>query len=360
MSQIFKNKILLTGGGTGGSVAPLLAVVDELGHKDYEYLWLGTRKGPEREMVAGVKLGFKTQLNFKAIAAAKLRRYFSLRTLLAPVWLGIGFVQAFFIIMRWRPQWIISAGGFVSVPVVWAGWILRRKILIHQQDARPGLANKLMAPFARVITVAFEKSLEDYGKKVKWIGNPVRSMKYEVRNKKFFNLKSDLPIVLILGGGTGAKFINNLVMDSLSELTKICQIIHVTGKGKQPENVPASIANYCGYEFLSRGQMAEAQTRSDIVISRCGMSTLSELSYLGKPVILIPIPESHQVENALIFEEQSAAIVLDQPVLEKTFFINKIKELLADKEMQKQLGKNIGGAIKKGAAKELAKIISEN
>jgi UDP-N-acetylglucosamine--N-acetylmuramyl-(pentapeptide) pyrophosphoryl-undecaprenol N-acetylglucosamine transferase len=158
MSKIIKNKILLTGGGTGGSVTPLLALTDKLGKTNFEYLWIGTRKGIEKEMIR------KEKINFKAISSTKLRRYFSPLNLLIPFQLVIGFIQSVFIIIKFRPQWIISAGGFVSVPVVWAGWLLGRKILIHQQDAKAGLANKLMAPFARVATVTFEKSLRDYKK----------------------------------------------------------------------------------------------------------------------------------------------------------------------------------------------------
>ncbi len=360
-----KNRILLTGGGTGGSVMPLLAVVDELsasaktsarqGSKDFEYLWIGTRKGMEREIIR------TENLRFKSIVSTKLRRYFSLRTLLAPLWLIVGFIQSFFIILKFRPQWIISAGGFVSVPVVWTGWLLGRKILIHQQDAQLGLANKLMAPFAKVITVAFEKSLSDYGKKAHWIGNPTRvgtghCPVLTEQKQKSFNLKSSLPVVLILGGGTGAMFINQLVADSLEELIKFCQIIHVTGKGKQPNNIPISIANYYQYDFLNFNQMAEAYQTSDVVVSRCGMSTLAELSYLGKPSILIYLP-GHQEYNARIFEEYSATIVLDQPVLEKTFFINHLKNLLNDEKLQKLLSKNIKKVLKTGASQELAKII---
>ena len=350
-----KNKILLTGGGTGGSVTPLLAVADEFGKEEFRYLWIGTRKGPEQEMVK------KEGIAFKRIASGKIRRYFSLRNLLAPLWVLIGFIQSFVIIIAFMPRWIISAGGFVSVPVVWAGWILRRKILIHQQDVRAGLANKLMAPFATAITTTFRKSLDDYGNKAVWVGNPTRIMNYELgikNNKRFFNLKKNLPIVLIMGGGTGAKFINDLVLASIKELTEICQIIHVTGKGKKLK-MPAGVKNYNGYEFLQYEQMVEAYMRANIVVSRCGLATLTELSSLGKPSILVPMPNTHQVDNARLFETENAAIVLDQPVLEKEFFVQKIGELLNDKKSQKELSENISIVIKKQASKELANIIKE-
>src|SRR3989338_936463 len=348
-----KTKILLTGGGTGGSVTPLLALVDELGKAKFQYLWLGTTSGPEKEMIE------KEGIEFKATAAGKFRRYWSWRNLFDPILVVVGFWQSLIIILKFKPDWIISAGSFVSVPAFWAGWLLRKKMIVHQQDARAGLANQLMAPLAKFITVTFDKSLRDYGPEARWVGNPIRSKKLEVKSKKYFNLQDSLPVLLVLGGGTGAMFINNLIGESLPQLTKICQIIHLTGKGKQAvlkKNYP----HYYPYEFLDIRQMAEAYQAAGAVVSRCGMATLSELSYLAKPSILIPIPHSHKVENARVFEENSAAIVLDQPVLERTFFVKKIKMLLADKKLQAELSKNISAVIKRGAATELAKIISKN
>ncbi|MFA6551866.1 MAG: undecaprenyldiphospho-muramoylpentapeptide beta-N-acetylglucosaminyltransferase [Patescibacteria group bacterium] len=350
-----KKKILLTGGGTGGSVTPLLALVDELGKEKFEYLWVGTKSGPEKEMVA------REGIEFKTIAAGKFRRYFSLRNLIDPVLIIIGFFQSLAIVSKFKPDWIITAGGFVSVPVFWAGWLLRKQMLVHQQDVRAGLANKLMAPLAKVVTVTFKKSLSDYGPEAKWIGNPTRIKNYELKitnKKKFFNLHNDLRILLVLGGGTGSVFINNLVVESLPELTKICQIIHVAGKGKQL-GMPVSVTNYFPYEFLNVEQMAEAYARATAVVSRCGLATLSELSILDKPAILIPLPNSHQLDNARVFEENSAAVVLDQPVLERKFFIKKVKEILSDKKLQAQLNKNISGVIKPGAAKALAFFIEK-
>ncbi|MEK7067448.1 MAG: glycosyltransferase, partial [Patescibacteria group bacterium] len=196
--MILKKKILLTGGGTGGSVTPLLAVVDEL--RDFEYLWIGTKYGPEKEMIQ------KEGIEFKAIAAGKFRRYWSLRNLFAPFLVIVGFWQSLFIILKFKPDWIISAGSFVSAPVFWAGWLLRKKMIVHQQDARAGLANQLMAPLAKVVTVTFAKSLSDYGEEARWIGNPTRNFKLptrlpdgQVSNFPFLKLKKNLPALLVLG-----------------------------------------------------------------------------------------------------------------------------------------------------------------
>lgn len=383
MEQIIRNtekiKIILTGGGTGGSVVPLLAVAEELtssrlfpsperqrseGKGEFEFLWIGTKSGPEREMVAlaGLAPGEKMEIKFKAIAGGKLRRYFSWRNFIDPFLILTGFWQAFFIMLKWRPDLVMTAGSFVSVPVVWAARILRVPVLVHQQDARPGLANKLMAPFARVVTVTFAESLNDYGKKAVWIGNPTR-LRRETLNSKFqitnyFNLKKEFPVVLVVGGGTGAMAINELVWEALPELTKFCQIIHVGGKDKVPGSgfqVPSS--KYIFFEFLNVNQMSEAYAAADIVVSRAGMGVLTELSCLGKPAILIPMPDSHQEENAEIFGKKEAAIVLNQKELAGGQFAKEIEKLVNDKSLREKLNKNISEVIKRGAGERMVKII---
>ena len=356
-NQSKKYKILLSGGGTGGSVTPLLAVYDELkkDQGEFEFLWLGTKFGPEREMVE------KAGIKFKAISHGKWRRYFSLKNLVDIFKIKLGFWQAFFVLIRWRPDLVMSAGSFVSVPVVWAAWLLGVPVLIHQQDIRAGLANKLMAPLAKVVTVAFEKSLADYGKKAVWTGNPVRNKKLEIRSKNnnYFGLGENLPAVLIIGGGTGAMIINKLAAESLNELTKFCQVIHVTGKGKGIRNQELGIRNYIAYEFLDAEQMATALNEADLVVTRAGMGFLSELSYLGKSSIIIPMPDSPQEANAAFFKSQKAAIVIDQKDLTAPKLTQLIKDSLADEKMRGQLAINMGKAMKKGANQEMLKIINK-
>ncbi len=321
--------------------------------QEYEFLWIGTKHGPERAMVE------REKIEFKSIPSGKMRRYASFKNFIDPFFILAGFFKSFFIILKYRPDLVVSAGSFVSVPVIWAAWILRVPSLIHQQDARPGLANVLTAPFAKVITVTFEKSLIDYGKKAVWIGNFLRPefSQYYITPKEArerLNLHDNLPVVLILGGGTGALAINELIAAGLNELVKFCQIVHITGRDK---SATEPRANYHPHEFVHIDGMIKAYAAADLVVSRCGMGVLTELSHLAKPSILIPMPESHQEDNALVFGREQAAVVLVQEDLTPARLAETIKKTLLDKELLERLSRNIRRVIKAGANEEIVKII---
>ncbi|TSC96323.1 MAG: UDP-N-acetylglucosamine--N-acetylmuramyl-(pentapeptide) pyrophosphoryl-undecaprenol N-acetylglucosamine transferase [Parcubacteria group bacterium Athens1014_10] len=352
-----KLKIMLTGGGTIGSVSPLLAISQKIKEKNSEvkFLFLGTYKGRvEKELVKNYKIPFQP------IFSGKLRRYLSFKNFIDLIFIFLGFVQSFFIILKFRPNVIVSAGSFVSVPVIWAGWILKIPSLIHQQDAVPGLANKLMAPFATKITVVFEKSLKDFPKdKTILTGNPTREDIFagdKKRAREIFKLEKDLPVILFIGGGTGALALNKLIIEALLELTKFCQIIHLTGKNK---NLLVDLKNFGGnyhaYDFLTK-EMPDAYAAADLVVCRAGMGTLTEISLMGQPAIIIPIPNSHQEKNAEIFSQKNAAILLNQRELTPEILIQEIKNLLNNQEKLKILSENINKVMKSGA---MEKIIEE-
>lgn len=355
-----KFKIAMTGGGTGGSVTPLLAVYDEIINEkgvlsDTEFIWLGTKNGVEKNMV------LDEGIRYVSIFSGKFRRYFSWDNFFDLFRIIIGFFQSFIILFREKPNLIMSAGGFVCVPVIWSAWILRIPCMIHQQDIRPGLANKLMSPFAKYITVTFETSLSDYGKKAVLVGNPVRAKikknKIEkVNAKRFFNIKSIKPVVFIVGGGTGSLEINNLVYDSLDFLLPYCEIIHIYGKrGKLISKREA----YHAFDFLNIVEMTNAFAASEIVVSRCGLGFLTELSYLAKPAILIPMPNSHQEDNAKIFLDKNAAIVLDETELTAKKFSQEILKLLGEEKLKNALSLNMNKVIQKNASEEIIKLIKK-
>src|SRR3989339_476496 len=210
-------RILLPGGGTLGSVSPLLATIPQLQAQKHEVRFIGTYTGPERSIV------LQYHISFYAILAPKFHRFLTWKHLLIPFEFFIAFFQSVVQLLRWRPDVIVSAGGFVSVPLVWVGWFLRIPAIIHQQDLLPGMANKLMQPFAHNITVAFENSLHYFPKnKTEWIGNPVRDL---TPTTDVIHIDPAYRTVLIFGGGTGAMAINEFVGKQLCEFVNVIHII---------------------------------------------------------------------------------------------------------------------------------------
>ncbi len=349
-----KIKIILSGGGTGGSVTPLLAIAQELKEdSDFDFLWVGTKEGPEIKMVKDANI------RFISIHSGKLRRYFSINNFIDIFKIILGFVESLYLVLKYKPNLMLSAGSFVSVPLAYASWMCRVPIIIHQQDVRPGLANKLMAPLSKIITVTFEKSLKDYGKKAILVGNPVRrSLKCNLSQseaKKKMGLKENFPVCLVIGGGTGAEFFNKLVLNNLDKLSSFCQILHITGKGKKKK-----IDEYCNYyvfEFLDSKQLSLAYRAAEVVVSRCGMGVLTELSFFAKPSILIPIPDSHQEDNAKVFQDKKAAIVLNQKEMDDVVFVETIKKILDNYSLQQKLSARIRSVIKSDAANKIKEII---
>jgi UDP-N-acetylglucosamine--N-acetylmuramyl-(pentapeptide) pyrophosphoryl-undecaprenol N-acetylglucosamine transferase len=357
-------KILLAGGGSGGPVSPVLAVALEIKKNENrtEFLFVGTKKGPERGMVE------PTGIRFVSIPAARWRRFFTLDNLLAPFVFAGGFMKSLVIVRKFKPDVVFSAGSFVSVPVCWAAKIYRAKIVIHQQDARIGLANKLIAPIADRISTAFEKTSKEFysgsgltEKKLKpaavWVGNPVRPDLFTPISeaKMYFRLHNDLPVLLVLGGATGAAQVNALVGEILPDLVLGHQVVHQTGFGKN--NLTFSGPNYHPFELIPFAEYAAILRLAHLVVARAGLSTIAELSALAKPSIIIPMPYTHQEENAKILEEQNAAVVLVRDEATAQNLAKVISSLKFNQKRTELLSKNISALIPANAAEHIAKII---
>jgi len=332
--------IVLTGGGTLGSVTPLLALAEIL--SEYQLLFIGTETGVEKQVVQ------EAGLSYQAIVGGKLRRYWSWRNFIDP-WLSLyGLIESCLILAKTKPALIISAGSYISVPVIIAGKILGIPSLILQLDAWPGLANRIMSKFTSTITLSFEGS-KKYFKNGIVTGCPIRRIIKESQSLdretclQHFGFTTSLPTVLVLGGGTGSSEINKLVLDNLYHLTQICQVIHSTGKNK--DLTPKNYQNYYSSELLSPSDMAKAYQACDLVVSRAGMGVLCELSHLSKAVILLPLPRSHQEINARYFQDQDAALVLSRESITAREFVALIKSTLNNQPVLQDLGANIHQAL---------------
>jgi UDP-N-acetylglucosamine--N-acetylmuramyl-(pentapeptide) pyrophosphoryl-undecaprenol N-acetylglucosamine transferase len=299
----------------------------------------------------------KAGLPFLSIVGGKLRRYFDWRNFFDILKVVLAFWQSLGLLIKNKPEVVVTAGSFVAVPLVWAAACLRIPCLVHQMDIRPGLANRLMAPFAKIITVTFEKSLVDYGAKAVWTGNPsqlsIVNCQLPISEvKAFFNLRNDSPVVFVVGGGTGAEAINKLIEENIIELTSFCQIIHSTGKGKMTS---VKNDNYHPFEFLNAEEMTKALFVSDLVITRAGIGALTDLVVFKKPAIIIPMPNSHQEENAEYFAIKGAGLYLKQKELTGEKLFMAIKDIFTDEEgMKERMSENISKIMNNNAAQEIA------
>ncbi|MCK4968644.1 MAG: UDP-N-acetylglucosamine--N-acetylmuramyl-(pentapeptide) pyrophosphoryl-undecaprenol N-acetylglucosamine transferase, partial [Candidatus Aenigmarchaeota archaeon] len=300
-------------------------------------LWIGTKRGPERKLVVDAKIPFKS------IITVKWRRYFSWKSFFTPFLLLIVLFQSAIIILKYRPRVILSAGSFVSVPLIWVGWCLRIPIMVYQQDLQVGLANRLMTPMAKKIAVIWPELLTKFSsRKAIYTGAAVRleiKRGNQEKARQLFNLETDLPTLLVMGGGTGARRINQLIVEIIPQLTQFCQIIHLTGGKVDPSSIKEN-SRYHPYNFLVK-EMTDALAVADLVICRAGMGTLTELSALGKPALIIPIADNHQEINARYFARQQAVIYLSEKGLNNQMLLEKIKYLLSHSEKLDKLSKQI-------------------
>src|SRR4051794_7413552 len=292
------------------------------------------------------------------IRTGRLRRYLTWRNLTDPALVGIGFGEAIGVVQRFRPDVAFAAGGFASVPPLMAARVSGVPVVIHQQDVQPGLANRMLAPFAADRTIALEETHRwPRWADAKVVGNPVRTAMLEgnaEQARKLFDLSPDLPVVLITGGGTGAAQLNQVAAEAASDLISFCQIIHLTGSGKQ---IPGPTGpRYHQIEFLAE-EMAPALAVADIVVSRAGMSALAEICALGKAAIVVPMPASHQELNARAVGLRSAALVLSQASLTPWLLSDAVGHLLKDSSRRTALGAAASGLFPRGAADTIVDLL---
>ncbi|NQV12168.1 UDP-N-acetylglucosamine--N-acetylmuramyl-(pentapeptide) pyrophosphoryl-undecaprenol N-acetylglucosamine transferase [Candidatus Uhrbacteria bacterium] len=345
-------KILLSGGGTLGPVTPLLGLAEYWrGRNDnVDLVWAGTTKGPEGPLIVA------NDIRFISIASVKIPRYAT------PYWIVMPFLGLYAFIESWnllrveRPDVIVTAGGYVSVPLVVLGRVMGIPSWVHQQDVLPGLANKIMSKFARRVSVTFDSSKDLFpSSKTEVTGNAVRAcVAAGDRDSGFrkFNLSPDRKTILVLGGGGGSSWINESVSALAGNLTENWQVLHITGSDKY-ESVEVENPHYTVEPVIHDG-MDDAYAIADVVICRAGLGTMTELALVGKPAIVIPMPDSHQEMNAFQLFEHQAAIVVDQTETTPQILFNTIKHIMDDENSQMRLVANLKLTFPKDGTKKIA------
>lgn len=363
-------KVVFTGGGTGGHVIPNLAVIDELrslnsdffkekGSKEsLELLYVGSKKGMEKKLVE------EFEVDYQAVSCGKLRRYFSWQNFLDFLKVPVGIFGSLRILRKFKPQVLFSKGGYVSVPVVIAAWILRIPVIMHESDFSPGLANRICAKFARKICLSFEESKKffkskKFKNKLLVTGNPVRKSILNGNPKKAYELtkfNSQLPVLLIMGGSAGAREISELLEKIFDELVKKFQIIHLTGKGK---TTSLEAENYKQFEYLNQ-ELTDVYAITDLVLTRGGANSLAELAILEKKVIVFPLSlntsRGDQIENARLFAQSLGWKIIDSQT--KPGEVIEIMGKLVHDKKEDNLQNKVENKIANGVEKIVELILS--
>lgn len=339
--------IVLTGGGTGGHIFPLISVVEELKKRGIDSIaWVGGKGGEEEKWAKDLGI------IFFGIRTGKLRRYLSVRNFLDVINVISGILSSYFILRKLKPGVLFSKGGFVSVPPAVAARFLRIPVLTHESDLSPGLATRIISRFADIVFTSFEET----GKYLKtekllFSGNPVRRLIKEAdpeRGKSFLRFKNDLPVVTVIGGSLGAERINRVVWSMVETRKLEFNLVHQCGAGKI-RNIRIDLPNYRMFEFLKE-RVGDVLACSDIIVSRAGAGALYEIGYLGKPSILIPLSKGasrgEQILNAKYFSNMGASIIIDEKQMTPEFLYNKINNILARKGKLEEMGRNARALIK--------------
>ncbi len=325
-------KIVMTGGGTAGHVTPNLALVPLLKEAGYEIFYIGSYTGIEKKMVES------EGITYYGISSGKLRRYHDWKNFTDPFRVIKGFSEANQLLKHIQPDVVFSKGGFVSVPVVMAAGRQHIPAIIHESDMTPGLANKIAIPFASKVCCNFPETMQYIpAEKAIHTGSPIRAQLFSGSKDAglcFCGFNNEKPVLLIMGGSIGSRFINNAVWDSLDELLSKFQIVHLVGKG----NINTEIGEkegYQQYEFISE-QLNDIFAMTDIMISRAGANSISEILALKIPNILIPLSakasRGDQILNAESYEKQGFSTVLQEETLTSEILLSSVNDVYARRE----------------------------
>ncbi|MEH6406354.1 MAG: undecaprenyldiphospho-muramoylpentapeptide beta-N-acetylglucosaminyltransferase [Leeuwenhoekiella sp.] len=337
-------KFIISGGGTGGHIYPAIAIADALKVKypQAEFLFVGASDRMEMEKVP--QAGYKIE----GLWIAGIQRKLTLSNLAFPIKLVSSLLKSAKIIKKFKPDAVIGTGGFASGPLLEMATRKNIPAVIQEQNSYAGITNKLLAIKVQKICVAYDGMQKFFpAERIVKTGNPVRQDLLSISQKKEeafakYKLDDSKPVLLVLGGSLGARAINKLIAEKLDFIVDLgVQIIWQTGKLYYEEYKYAEKENVKVLAFID--QMALAYSAADMIISRAGASSVSELCIVGKPVIFIPSPnvaEDHQTKNAKAVVEKDAAIMIAEKDLNEHFDITFAK-LIESPQNQQKLGKNI-------------------
>jgi hypothetical protein len=353
-------RFIISGGGTGGHIFPAIAIADELKRRlpDAEILFVGAKDRMEMQKVP--QAGYPIE----GLWISGLQRKLSWQNLLFPLKFISSLLKSRSIIKRFKPDAVIGTGGFASGAVVKVAGQMGIPTFIQEQNSYAGITNKMLAKNAHKICVAYD-AMEQFFPKEKIVktGNPIRDgllniAQYRSEGLSYFHLDSERKTLLVLGGSLGARRINQLIEQQLPLFEQLgVQVLWQCGKLYYEEYKKYNSEQVRVLAFIDRMELAYAA--ADVIISRAGASSVSELCVVGKPVIFIPSPnvaEDHQTKNARAIADKQAAILLRESELNEQF-ANTFSKLIADEAQQEALSAHIKALAQPNATKDIVNLI---
>lgn len=347
---------------TGAHFTPAVATIEGLKKMGgLEMVYVGRKTTQEGDGTLSVESKVLPSLGVKfiPIIAGRLQRSLTIFTLFSLLKIPIGLLQALFIVLSEKPDVILSFGGYVAVPVVIVGWLFSVPVMIHEQALVSGLANKISSVFADKIAISFDGSATP-SEKVVLTGNPIRRVVSEAP-QNVSRKRSGLPTILVMGGNQGSHVINLAVEKCLDRLLDRALVYHQTGDSKYRDferleefgNLGILGERYTVKKWIGK-EYGEILQEADLVVSRAGINTLTELALLGKPTLLIPIPNSEQNQNAKYFEGLGLARILSQSKLSAETLLENIGIMLKNLDHLKIKAKEAKRVIIPDGARRLA------
>jgi UDP-N-acetylglucosamine--N-acetylmuramyl-(pentapeptide) pyrophosphoryl-undecaprenol N-acetylglucosamine transferase len=376
-------RILAVGGGSGGHVTPVVAVLRELKsqHPRIEVrFWVDRKFAPQARSTVEA---FDPTIPVHTIFAGKFRRYHHLTWWQQITWfslvmknlgdaflIGIGLIQSVIKLLIWRPQVVFTKGGYVCLPVGLAARLLRIPLVIHDSDAHPGLTNRILSRWATAIGTGAPLEYYRYpSDRTQYVGIPISTdfhpyTKNEKRAaKREWGIDQDRPLTVVTGGGLGATRINTAVAETLHSLQRYTSVVLVAGAGQYDELrslLPEDDEHFQLYPFVTK--MHSLLGAADVVVTRAGATTILELAALNKPTILIPnakLTGGHQLKNAAVYDGANAVVVLNEDAMVKKpkLLVECVQQFIEDPEQAASMGKRLGTFSRPDAAKDMAAMI---
>lgn len=355
MANNDQRRILLAGAGSGGHIFPLVAVAEQLKtrYPECEFLYIGTKS-----QMGDVARAAMAQMDIPTIniVTGKMRRYFSLEYFLDFFRVPVGIAQSLWHLLVFMPDAVFSKGGYASVPVVVAAWLYHIPVLTHESDAVPGWANRICGKLSRYVAVSFTETKKYFlGRKTVLTGNPIRPALTQgdrARAYARWSFTEAKPVIFVLGGSQGSRTINEALVRILPDISSFAQILHATGVDNYDETMrlagemgfKSGRRRYFAAPFFQREEMADAYAIADVVVSRAGANTITELAANRNVAVLVPLVGSandHQAMNAYNVARAGGALVLEEDNLGQSLFLEKIKQILHDRELRRKLQEHI-------------------